>query len=104
MAYEIPEDFVLLPDRYVLSLEVETIDCCVGIVEQEPVSAYGSMSQTFSLKKMSNGIPGEEPIPGVEITYNRVIFKREHSQEVKIGETDYFIVHSNNILGFIQPE
>ncbi len=104
MAYEIPENFILLPDRYLLSLEVETLDCCVGIVIREPISGYGSMSQTFSLKKMTNGTPGEEPVPGVEITYNKVVFKREEAQEVKIGETDYFIVHSSDILGFIQSE
>lgn len=103
MAYEIPEDFILLPDRYLLSLEVETLDCCIGIVIREPISGYGSMSQTFSLKRMGDGVPGEDPVPGVETTYNKVVFKREHSQEVKIGATDYFIVHSSGILGFIQP-
>lgn len=104
MAYEISIDFVLLPDRYLVSLEVETPDCCVGVVKREPIGGYGSMSQTFSLKKMGNGIAGEESVPGVEIVYNKIIFKREHAQEVKIGETDYFIIHSNDILGFIPPE
>jgi len=105
MAETIPNDFILIPNRYLI-LE-DDAGSCMGTIVQSPPSAYGSFPTNFTAKKSeANPVPPEDPPePGYEsviiTVYDHVVFNRESAQGVKIDGTDYLLVYSDNILAFL---
>jgi hypothetical protein len=107
MAEIIPDDFILIPNRYLI--QEEAPGSCIGTIAQEPGPAYGSFANAFTLKQ-SIPNPAEPENPGdpvypatITLTYTKVVFKREEAQEVNWDGKDYLLVHCDSILGFIPP-
>lgn len=120
MAYEIPADVVIPAGRLLIQAD-EGADACVGTIIKIGIEEnFGCFSRAFRLTlqddtKIRRNMPDPEyvppepegpyiPIPTIPIDYTRVVFNRLTAQEVKIGETDYVLIHINEILGLIPSE
>lgn len=106
MAELIPNNFILISGRYLI--KEDSPGSCIGTIIQVPTITWGSLVSTFELRR---NIPNpafdpENPVepPAITVTYNKVIFNKNAVQEVMIGDTDYFLIHSDDILAFIEPE
>ena len=106
MAETIPRNLILIPGRYLI--EEDSPGSCMGTIVQEPGTSYGAFLNGFSLNKTfpNPEYDPEDPQspPTITLKYTKIVFKREHAQEVKISGTDYLLIHSDSILAFLPPE
>ena len=104
---EVVPAFVLPPNRCLV--QEETPGGCIGTIVQLPDRQEAEFENEFKYhKKVLYSPPPENPEDPqgyfVEVASLKIIFNREREQEIKFDDQDYFIIHWDDILGFILPE